>query len=59
MSEMELTADHLVVLGRGRLIAHAPMAEMVSAGGSARPAARLRSPDAQRLRALAGLLEGR
>jgi ABC-2 type transport system ATP-binding protein len=59
MSEMELTADQLVVLGMGRLIADAPMAEVVSAGGTARPAARLRSPDVQGLRALADLLEGR
>ncbi|MGH2689340.1 MAG: ABC transporter ATP-binding protein, partial [Actinomycetota bacterium] len=59
MSEMELTADQLVVLGKGRLIADAPMDELVSAGGVSRRVARLRSPDLQGLRALAGVLEGR
>jgi ABC-2 type transport system ATP-binding protein len=29
MSEMALTADHLVVIGRGRLVADAPMADFV------------------------------
>jgi ABC-2 type transport system ATP-binding protein len=29
MSEMEDTADHLVVLGRGRLLADVPMAELL------------------------------
>ena len=31
MSEMEDTADHLVVLGRGRLLADVPMAELLGA----------------------------
>ncbi len=31
MSEMEDTADHLVVLGRGRLLADAPMADLLGA----------------------------
>ncbi|MFD0890494.1 AAA family ATPase, partial [Streptosporangium algeriense] len=30
MSEMQLTADHLVVIGRGRLIADAPLAEIIA-----------------------------
>jgi ABC-2 type transport system ATP-binding protein len=30
MSEMELTADHLVVIGRGRLIADTPLAAFVA-----------------------------
>ena len=30
MGEMQLTADHLIVIGRGRLIADTPMAEFVS-----------------------------
>ncbi len=30
MSEMELTADHLVVIGRGRLIADTPMRELTA-----------------------------
>ncbi|MFE9660402.1 MULTISPECIES: ABC transporter ATP-binding protein [unclassified Streptomyces] len=33
MAEMELTADHLLVIGRGRLLADAPLAEVVAAGG--------------------------
>ncbi|PZG14106.1 ABC transporter ATP-binding protein [Nonomuraea aridisoli] len=33
MSEMERTADRLVVLGRGRLIADEPMERLVAAGG--------------------------
>jgi ABC-2 type transport system ATP-binding protein len=32
MSEMALTAEHLVVIGRGRLIADAPIAEFVKRG---------------------------
>ncbi|MFE0765834.1 ATP-binding cassette domain-containing protein [Streptomyces smyrnaeus] len=32
MSEMELTADRLVVIGRGRLLADGPTAEVVGAG---------------------------
>ena len=32
MSEMALTADHLVVIGRGRLVADAPIAEFVQQG---------------------------
>ncbi|RJL30387.1 ATP-binding cassette domain-containing protein [Bailinhaonella thermotolerans] len=31
MSEMQLTADHLVVIGRGRLIADAPLADLLVA----------------------------
>ncbi|NEW69664.1 ABC transporter ATP-binding protein [Streptomyces rhizosphaericus] len=31
MSEMELTADHLIVIGRGRLIADTPMAAFIDA----------------------------
>ncbi|GGM87558.1 multidrug ABC transporter ATP-binding protein [Lentzea pudingi] len=30
MSEMALTADHLVVVGRGRLVADVPMAELIT-----------------------------
>ncbi|MFF4992204.1 ATP-binding cassette domain-containing protein [Streptosporangium saharense] len=32
MSEMQLTADHLVVIGKGRLIADAPLAEIIARG---------------------------
>jgi ABC-2 type transport system ATP-binding protein len=34
MSEMELTADRLVVIGRGRLIADEPMTDLLSGGGT-------------------------
>jgi ABC-2 type transport system ATP-binding protein len=48
MSEMALTADHLIVIGRGRLIADASVDEVVrrASGG----AVRVRTPDAGRLR---------
>ncbi|RBY96056.1 ABC transporter ATP-binding protein [Blastococcus sp. TF02-8] len=42
MSEMEDTADHLVVLGRGRLLADRPMADLLGAHA----AVRVRSPQA-------------
>ncbi|MDP5183991.1 ATP-binding cassette domain-containing protein [Blastococcus sp. BMG 814] len=42
MSEMQDTADHLVVLGRGRLLADVPMAELLGAYA----AVRVRSPQA-------------
>ncbi len=48
MSEMAQTADHIIVLGRGRVIADAPVAEIV-AGASGRGAVRVRTPDAGRL----------
>jgi ABC-2 type transport system ATP-binding protein len=50
MSEMALTADHLIVLGRGRILADAPVADILSA--STRSSVRLRSPQADRLAAL-------
>ncbi|MDL4776892.1 MULTISPECIES: ABC transporter ATP-binding protein [Thermomonosporaceae] len=50
MSEMELMADRLVVIGRGRLIADAPVAEVIA--GSSRNAVRVRSPRAGDLAAL-------
>jgi ABC-2 type transport system ATP-binding protein len=42
MSEMEDTADHLVVLGRGRLLADVPMEDLLGAHA----AVRVRSPQA-------------
>ncbi|WP_020384744.1 ABC transporter ATP-binding protein [Kribbella catacumbae] len=42
MSEMQLTADQLVVIGRGRLIADAPIAEVIA--GSSRSTVRVRIP---------------
>jgi ABC-2 type transport system ATP-binding protein len=53
MSEMALTADHIIVLGRGRIIADAPVAEILA--GSTRTAVKLRSPRAEQL---AQLLQG-
>ena len=45
MSEMEETADHLVVLGRGRLLADVPMADLLGRHA----AVRVRSPQASLL----------
>jgi len=50
MSEMALTAEHLIVIGKGRLIADLPIAEMI--GGASRASVLVRSPDAARLRDL-------
>ena len=44
MSEMALTADHIIVLGRGRVLADAPVQDIVSAWTKA--AVRVRSPHA-------------
>ena len=53
MSEMALTADHLIVIGRGKLIADASVAEFVA--GASKQVVRVRSPQADDLRqALAG-----
>ncbi|WP_380277874.1 ABC transporter ATP-binding protein [Kitasatospora purpeofusca] len=48
MSEMEHTADHLIVIGRGRLLADCGMAEFVARGGEG--VVRVRTPDAAALR---------
>jgi ABC-2 type transport system ATP-binding protein len=54
MSEMALTADHLIVVGRGRLIADTTVEEVVRSA-SADAAVRVRTPQASALRdALAG-----
>jgi len=50
MSEMSLTAEHLIVIGKGRLIADLPIAEMIEA--ASRATVLVRSPDAARLREL-------
>ena len=42
MSEMQQTADHLVIIGRGKIIADAPMDEVIAQGS--RSAVRVRSP---------------
>src|SRR5262249_21687584 len=50
MSEMALTADHLIVVGRGRLLADMPTEQFVA---QASPAlVRVRSPHATQLREL-------
>jgi ABC-2 type transport system ATP-binding protein len=48
MSEMEQTADHLVIIGRGRLIADASMQEVMR-GEGARRQVRVRTPSADEL----------
>lgn len=49
LAEMSQTVDDVIVIGRGRLIAHAPLEELT---GSAEGAVRARTPDADRLEAL-------
>jgi ABC-2 type transport system ATP-binding protein len=51
MSEMALTAEHVIVVGRGRLMADMPMAELIAQASSSRVV--VRSPHAA---ALAGTL---
>jgi ABC-2 type transport system ATP-binding protein len=53
MSEMALTADHLIVIGRGRLIADTSTEEFVAA--ASQKVVLVRSPELERLR---GLLAG-
>ena len=50
MSEMAMTADRLIIIGRGRLIAQASMAEFLASGPGAAIIAR--SPQAGELAAL-------
>ncbi|MEE1787529.1 ATP-binding cassette domain-containing protein [Streptomyces sp. SP17BM10] len=52
MSEMALTADHLVVIGRGRLLADAPTAAFIERHG--RPRILVRAVDPAKLAALLG-----
>lgn len=47
MSEMALTADHLIIIGRGRIIADAPVADILAGRGQVR--ARVRTDDPARL----------
>jgi ABC-2 type transport system ATP-binding protein len=47
MSEMALTADHVIVVGRGRVLADAPVAEVVA--GARASTVRVRSPRAGHL----------
>ncbi|MFD7105671.1 ATP-binding cassette domain-containing protein [Streptomyces celluloflavus] len=48
MSEMALTADHLVVIGQGRLLADTSMADFIHQ--NSRSYVRMRSPEQERLR---------
>ncbi|MFI5921888.1 ATP-binding cassette domain-containing protein [Streptomyces anulatus] len=50
MSEMELTADHIVVIGQGRLIADTPMRDFIETNSRAHTL--VRSPEPERLRTL-------
>ena len=54
MSEMAQTADHLIVIGRGRVIADAPMKDIISGKGQSRVRVRTDQPDR-----LSQLLAGR
>ncbi len=47
MSEMALTADHLIVIGKGRIIADRPIDELIASASGA--GVLVRSPDAPRL----------
>lgn len=47
MSEMAQTADHIIVLGRGRILADAPVDEILA--GATRSAVRVRTPEVERL----------
>ncbi|MGH2697777.1 MAG: ABC transporter ATP-binding protein [Actinomycetota bacterium] len=49
LAEMSQTVDDVIVIGRGRLIAHAPLEELT---GSATGAVRVRTPHAERLESL-------
>jgi ABC-2 type transport system ATP-binding protein len=50
MSEMALTAEHLIVIGRGRLIADTSVADFTA--GASRGGVRVRTPQAGELAAL-------
>jgi ABC-2 type transport system ATP-binding protein len=53
MSEMAMTADHLIVIGRGRIIADAPVSEILAGAGQLKTRVRTDRP-ADLLAALAG-----
>jgi ABC-2 type transport system ATP-binding protein len=50
MNEMAVTADHLIVIGRGRLLAAASTEEVIARGSG--QSVRVRTPEADRLTAL-------
>ncbi len=47
MSEVALTADHVIIIGRGRLIADAPMSELIARASGV--VTRVRSPQASQI----------
>lgn len=49
MSEMQHTADHLLIMGRGSLLANTPIADFIAAASGV--ASRLTSPDADKIAA--------
>ncbi|WP_066288629.1 ABC transporter ATP-binding protein [Arthrobacter sp. B6] len=53
MSEMAVTADHLIVIGRGRIIADAPIRDIINGKGRIRTRVRTDQPD-QLMQLLAG-----
>jgi ABC-2 type transport system ATP-binding protein len=57
MSEMAITADHVVVIGRGRLIADQPVADLVTQ--SSGQFVKVRTPDPGRLSSLIGTAGGK
>ncbi|MEP6696100.1 MAG: ATP-binding cassette domain-containing protein [Pseudonocardiales bacterium] len=57
MNEMSVTADHLVVIGRGRLIADCPTDEFIAR--SSEKSVLVKSPDSVRLGELIGAAGGR
>jgi ABC-2 type transport system ATP-binding protein len=57
MNEMAVTADHLIVIGRGKLLADAPTEEVIAR--SSGQSVRVRTPDADRLIALISAEGGR
>ncbi|NEN06581.1 ATP-binding cassette domain-containing protein [Diaminobutyricibacter tongyongensis] len=52
MSEMAQTADHIIVLGRGRILADAPVQDILT--GATRNAVRVRTPQPDQLANLVG-----
>ena len=57
MSEMSQTADHLIVIGKGKLIADLPIAELIAS--SSRASVLVRTPQTPELQRLAGDVDQR
>jgi ABC-2 type transport system ATP-binding protein len=57
MNEMAVTADHLIVIGRGKLLADAPTEEVIARGSG--HSVRVRTPDPDRLIAVISAEGGR